>query len=390
MKAQWVGYSFIVLIVVLSAELAGYLYFDVRGKSLSGYRPGWLMQSREAQPISDLDQPHLQWRTEYLPWGAWHVPNASTPHRLSCFDVEYRSNSAGARDRERDRTGAGRILFLGDSVVEGYGVDEEFRITNRLETLLNTEVLNFSSSEHFGPLNLELLYEGLASDWQHDHLIIGLLPANDFHDNDSEVWANKYDTDKSRYRPYYSADGGVMYVTAKPDDGATMKQLVEANGSMARAKAAQINERRMRRENRGVLQHGIDVIKYLSWTPGFVYEIQKLRQLKQSYSGYRDFTEVQLRNVLGSLTRMVEKATTNGIRVSLVVFPYPADYSLGPDDNRLTPRLEQWADEQKIDMLDLLPEFKDQPSMTHTCDSHWSNEGNRFAADAIARWLSRS
>ncbi len=389
MAVRWAGYAVMALLVAVAAEVAGYLYFEVRGNSLSNYRPGWLEKSDHSATLSYYDEPHLRWRTEYLPWGAWHVPDARTTHKSACFDVSYRSNSAGARDRERDRSGSGRFLFLGDSVVEGYGVDEDLRITNQLESLLGAEVLNFSSAEHFGPLNLEILYEQLAQQWEHDHLLVGLLPANDFLDNDAQVWMTTYDIDRSRYRPYYNDVGRVMYVTSPPADGATMKQLIDANDRLTEERLNQAREKKARREQRGVVQHAIDAVKHVSWLPGFVYEVQAIRKRARSYSGYRDFTDLQLRNVLGSLTRISEHAAARGIRVSLVVFPSPSDYLLDPEENRLTARLSRWADAHDVNLLDLLPAFEGRSPMTHSCDSHWSVEGNSFVAGEIAKWLSR-
>jgi hypothetical protein len=63
-----------------------------------------------------------------------------------------RTNSHGQRDRQRTLQkpdGIRRVLLLGDSVVEGYGLSESETISHQLEDLYpdgSTEVLNFGVS----------------------------------------------------------------------------------------------------------------------------------------------------------------------------------------------------------------------------------------------------
>src|SRR5690242_11419976 len=78
----------------------------------------------------------------YMPNARWSGP----------YDVPYRSNSDGYREREFSvvkPAGVVRIAMLGDSVSEGLGVAEEQRFSRRLEELLQgdrstIEVLDFA------------------------------------------------------------------------------------------------------------------------------------------------------------------------------------------------------------------------------------------------------
>jgi lysophospholipase L1-like esterase len=97
--------------------------------------------------------PVLQWRPR---------PNAALHHRM--FDVTYRTNSRGLRDREHalDRTpGTRRIMVLGDSFAWGYGVDGASIFPRLLEAgLAGTEVVNlgvtgYSLRQEFDYLKLE-------------------------------------------------------------------------------------------------------------------------------------------------------------------------------------------------------------------------------------------
>ena len=159
------------LLVMLEALSAAYFLLFAR----TYYRPLYL-EGRNDQWL---------WRTEHDDWGSWHKASSVAHHTSNCFAVTYRSNAYGARDRERSIGSArGRAIVLGDSFVEGYGVDDGRRMTDLLGARLGYEMLNFGSVD-FGPLQYELLYERLARRFEHDLVIVGVLPQNDFLDDDA-------------------------------------------------------------------------------------------------------------------------------------------------------------------------------------------------------------
>jgi hypothetical protein len=116
--------------------------------------------------------------------------------------VEFKFNSVGARDKERQIESPKRWIVLGDSMTEGFGIEESERFTNILEESLGWEFANFATLGDFGPLQYLLLYKHLAKQFEHHGVIVGLLPFNDFTDNDSEWWKNRGRYDQKRYRPY--------------------------------------------------------------------------------------------------------------------------------------------------------------------------------------------
>jgi lysophospholipase L1-like esterase len=76
----------------------------------------------------------------YLPWELrpGSVDRHIDPHGE--FDCEFRINSLGLRDREIDaekRPGVFRILFLGDSMTVGWGVEADEAFAKRVEQILN-------------------------------------------------------------------------------------------------------------------------------------------------------------------------------------------------------------------------------------------------------------
>lgn len=53
-------------------------------------------------------------------FGVWHRPNGHYIHKGGCYNVEYVTNSYGARDVERTmRSSLPRTVVLGDSFIEG-------------------------------------------------------------------------------------------------------------------------------------------------------------------------------------------------------------------------------------------------------------------------------
>jgi tetratricopeptide (TPR) repeat protein len=103
-----------------------------------------------------------------------------------------RTNSHGQRDRERTLAkpdGVTRILLLGDSVVEGYGLRESETLSRRLEDLYNdgsTEVLNFGVSAYCTLAEIELLeVKGLRFD---PDVVVLVFVENDFDNFNREAF----------------------------------------------------------------------------------------------------------------------------------------------------------------------------------------------------------
>ncbi len=132
-------------------------------------------------------------------FGAWHLPNKSFNHKKSCFDVVYTTNSYGAVDKERVFLGKNRTVVIGDSMVEGYGLNKKNRFSNLIEKKLKIPHLNFGTSGHFGTTQYRLLYENLASNFEHSKVIVFITASNDFED-DSYSFGKKIHS--NRYRPY--------------------------------------------------------------------------------------------------------------------------------------------------------------------------------------------
>ena len=107
-----------------------------------------------------------EWRTEKHTWGAWHKVNSKADrHQKSCFDVVYESNDVGARDSidYLSLSSDNNVAIIGDSMVEGYGVDHVDTFSYKLKGAYGKQGLNFGASGNFGPVQQYLLYKSLIA-----------------------------------------------------------------------------------------------------------------------------------------------------------------------------------------------------------------------------------
>ena len=137
-------------------------------------------------------------------FGVWHESNSSYYHVTTSYKASYHANSFGARDRERvldAGPGKKRVVVLGDSFAEGYGVETGKRFSDVLETVTGLEHLNFGTAGSFGPTQYYLLYKTMAKKFSHDAVMVCILPFNDFLDDDYEYGKVAH---SSRYRPFFT------------------------------------------------------------------------------------------------------------------------------------------------------------------------------------------
>ena len=132
-------------------------------------------------PSYDADNAWSFWVDVDPAFGVWHLPHARFRHAKACFDVPYRANRFGMRDGEtRERRKGSRVVVLGDSFAEGWGVADGQRLPDRLERETGIEHLNFGTSGDFDPVQYWQLYRTLAQRFDHDAVLVMVLPDNDF------------------------------------------------------------------------------------------------------------------------------------------------------------------------------------------------------------------
>ena len=166
--------NFFIFIFMLAACLEVGSCAYIRFVNTSIPLPTYSMVNAESSFWMDID-PHF---------GVWHDANSTYMHNKQCATVYYTANSQGMRDQERSfKSGKPRIAVLGDSFVEGYIIEDGHRLTDLMEKNFKIEFLNFGTSGGFGTLNEWLQYKHLVRKFDHDAIIIGILPSNDMTDS---------------------------------------------------------------------------------------------------------------------------------------------------------------------------------------------------------------
>jgi hypothetical protein len=347
------------LVFAVLAELVSLIYINVT--NWPGSKPNYHLSYNEF------------WIDSNPVFGVWHRPNGRFIHKTGCYTVEYTTNSYGARDSERTLHSSNpRTILLGDSFVEGMGLPDDERLSNILEKDTGREHLNFGTGGNFGPLQYALLYKSMAAAFDHDLVVVGVLPDNDFHDMSLAYW--KSIGEGSRYRPYYADDLSVIYAGHfKPNPGEGVWDHVEA---FFRAYLA-------------------------SYHVGqYIYSRFYWRDLSP-YSGYNDYNDVDLARLKKALLDIKSTADAHNAKVAVFLIPRAIDFQRLRESgaDRLGPPMEEWGKENGVAIKDLLPEMNarlknsgdkqvdDYRSYFLTCDGHWSAKGDATAAQILEPWL---
>jgi hypothetical protein len=312
------------------------------------------------------------WDGRHPLFGVWHRPGMSATHRSHCFNVRYRTNSLGARDVEHaPRETVPRVLALGDSYLEGWGVEQDHRLTDLLQASSGLEFMNLAMS-HFGPYQELLAYREFAPRFEHHAVLIGVLPMNDFYDLDLAV-ARHSPGYMYRYRPY---------LTGKfPDYHRTDLQESDA---------------------RRFLRHESAAFNALAWVwyalsserQGFDHPPAFATPTGTVHSFYYDYSRKEYLLLRYCLTQLATAA--QGRPVIVVLLPAPPDFLRYVQDGPppLTRDLEAQGLKDGFRVVDLLPEMaartKDASDYFFSCDYHWNEVGHAVAADVLGAKLRES
>lgn len=324
----------------------------------------------------DFNEQTGRWRTAHTNYSALYCGGDS---------VHRRTNSVGASDQERtllrSNPNKKRVVVLGDSFMEGMLVNYDERMSNRLEAVTGREHLNFAINGS-SPINYYLIYKSIAKRFEHDVVLVGLLPANDFQDyTPAEAYTL---VEWPIYRPYWS--GQYPHYTLK-------YSLNNINQSISR------NNR-----TPGELLKTVDsVYRRLPFADQFkadvlsnsgVYKVaQSLASRMAVTNGrmthYEQFSDAEFNHMRYSLDQLVKEAA--GKKVVFLSLPIQNDIDAvrNGHKNQLDGRLRQFCNQKGILFIPLLPEFlKYKGNMADlyvTCDGHWSKKGEQFVSDALLR-----
>ena len=146
---------------------------------------------------------HLEWLRSMMSYDAilgWkHMPNTEGRSKSSEYQVHYKINSKGLRDREygyeksADRF---RMICPGDSITFGWGVDADQCFTELLETRLHgVDVINMGVQGYgIDQMQLQLREEGMK--YRPDLVLVYIIA----HDLERACYSKMWDRPKPQYR----------------------------------------------------------------------------------------------------------------------------------------------------------------------------------------------
>lgn len=138
------------------------------------------------------------------PWCTWHPKNNRHREYYPCFDVTYKFNELGIRGTLPNENDSNTIIFVGDSYVEGFGLEEDSTLSERIHHKLNLPVLNLGTSGHFSPTQMSLAYAGFANKYKHKEVYVFFYLENDLIENNVNYHYSHFN---DRYRPYRVLNG---------------------------------------------------------------------------------------------------------------------------------------------------------------------------------------
>ena len=279
----------------------------------------------------------------------WHKKNYKTRHISRCFDVEYETNNVGARDyndyfkSDSDKS----IMLIGDSFAEGPGVAIDKIFAKIVEKNLNKKILNFGNSGT-EPKTQLVRYLKFNTDYNFDEMIYFFLPQNDY--SSSTQIINKIDT-----------------------------EITEEN-------------------HLSIFEFGVLKYKIVNFISRFTYSYNFIRSMAYALDinfnyGYKNLSYFykDKPNIDYTFEYLEKIINSKKVRAYIVIIPTIYDINNFQKDE-LNYKKFYWYNELTklsirngavlIDLMDYI-NFKDKPLYFHSCDGHWSEYGNFFAADVF-------
>ena len=296
-------------------------------------RPEWRPPPVRGVPFLRPD-PRLGWRLRE----GWQGPFV-LPHRTTQVVI----SGQGLRDESYSPTpapGRRRVLLLGDSMAWGFGVEERETFAKLLEDRFpGMDVVNEAVPGYGTDQELLLLEEqGVGF---HPDLVLLLFHPNDLLNN---TWPRQYGYPK----PVFRVDGTDLRLENVPVPGGWLYELG------------------MRTLRRSFILHEI-------WKR----TMEPTQDLHASPNLAWDVTE-------RLLVRMRDTSTKNGARFAVITFPWVDDAT-----NRLLVRVREIIDRNRLTHFDLGPALSGRmAALLDPGTQHWTPEGHRVVADALAPALS--
>ena len=278
------------------------------------------------------------------------VPGAVDQHKTAEFAVEIRIDEQGLRspistpvELSAEQAGALRLAVLGDSFTFGHGVEAHEAWPALLDERLPSLEAHNLAVTGYGTDQQLLRFEERAAELAPDAVILGLFAGTVFRHARFEQLGYA--------KPRFAFDGSELRLLGVPvPDGPPSKPSSRLWALLS-----------------GTLRSVTEHLGYgEAWT----------------VTG-------------GILDRLAVRAGEHDAPLFIVILPKDRMvYGGGPRQSvheRMHARLHRLLDERGLEYLDLTSALrdgaKDQPRLYYARDGHWTPDGHRVAAEAIADWL---
>lgn len=333
-------------------------------------------------PVS-LDRPPLY--GHYDPdFDFWRRPNDSVTI-ARCSDqkeIKYKTNHLGLRDMEHTATSVvPRVIWLGDSFTEGAMVNVNDRASSWIQKWTKIPQINMGIRSS-STLNHYLIYRKLKSNYTHDAIVLGVLPANDLEDYQPEKKINILEY--PIYRPYWDESGQIKY---------SLNRVDQAFGSLTR-----YNRPDLVYQTRDSLYRSLSLPEKLQveiTSNSYVWALIKglaLQNARHTYEETNSFDqEINLKawqDFERSLVKLKEEA--NGKPILVAMYPTLSDIKTYQKNKsmRLADRIQALCQKHSLLFINTLPAFaqhRSPESLYVLCDGHWNEAGERMAAEILIK-----
>lgn len=292
-------------------------------------------------------------------------PNFDRRHITPLWDVSVHTNGQGWRDESLD---AAPVLGLGDSFAFGWGVEESEALYRLLEDGLGVTIGNAAIPGTSSGDQAKLL-ETYFAEFRPQRLLLAFFVGNDF----VEVRLGGADR--------FEVDGGLL----------RDKQVVPTFPLLRRSRLLQ-------------LLRALQFRYAPSESPGLGASWdQRMRSFAAIH--LRDTADAQFAPAADELARIKQWCEQRGARFSLIVIPRSWQVepqglaamiealAIDPEEldlDRPQRFLKEWGAERDVEVIDLLPAFRqavsDEPDLRlyHSPDAHWTAAGHALAAETVA------
>lgn len=316
-------------------------------------------------------------------------------------------------------SGRKRILIEGDSFIFGFGVKDEETLSFQLEKKLSrqaispfskTEVINAGYAGGFGPDGYYLHLKNKGIDLDPDLVIFSIFVYNDLSDLGDNEWIGTgpfAQPQQIKSKKVFVSQEGMLLPKTLPLIY-RIPLLKNSHLALLLNKSVELLESN--------ISHFIDRIRFTIKKPVISDGSARDSSLQGRYYSfciYDGQCHRVVAHLFSDLMSVIKagKSITDKLypdrKIRFLVLLIPADFQLYEDslkknqesmfippdiiaDNDPYPQklIKKMLDQENIQYLDLLPEFKKNKNrLYYLNDGHWNSQGHEAAAEIIKQWL---